>query len=978
MFKIDIGILWGHLRSSYKTIIISSIGLIFALGIVSSTIIYSDTNNPAIFQNVLEQYNRNRYGYYYMPHPNNPFPDYNLRGYDFIIDARFNGLNINVSTIFQLMESKISEKAAHFQLEDKIKSVNLFLKSETYRIELNTSFKQLIPETYNSENISVVVYEISDEIKSELEDLVENSGIGIVPTQNLDLMILNLQSRNDFKISTDIENPANITHYLADNKVEINVSAIASIDQLFYSSYPNTVETLISDRSWGNVFAFVPNLKEFSDRIKLEIGSPQLYRNFYLSGGIRLNYANFNPNTAIADLKQLEKFSDRTRDAIIAELHLYIPTNYLNLQFESKWAFEMAISAVQSMTFGLLLFASPIILVALFVANYSFGLIHRSIKQQIGIYKTRGATDSLIFLMQLVDFSLIVFISVIFSMLLGAPLSLLIIRTDYFLSFNSDSITSIVVDLPNLITMLFWFGLFFGLIINSSRMIKLSKMTIAETANVTEQSEPYWYKHHLDYTFLIVGLVGFTILYLSIFERWFELGPFILLGLPAPLLLIVGAILFFSRMFPEVLSRISTKIWIKYGGLIALSIKNVIRHKQASTRAVMLIAILITFLISFLSIPYSMIVWNYNREAYILGAEGVGSDAVYSYSSFGLDNYYNETLIQFLEENYSEYFDGISPFVKLNFLGSSTGSIILINTTTFLDAAIFPINPITRAGLEKDMDLLRENTSSYNLLIQQKTLEYHGLKVRDNFTFLYSTDPINTTKFKIQDSFEFWPILYFQKYSDYEGENFYGISSFDQFPARNSSFVSSVFYIEKSGVYLNFKDGINQTLVASWLEGNFSLSIDLLSNRMQTYISSTDFLVQVGQINLNIVISILIATTILLMFAWLQMIERKKELYTERALGLKIYQLFILFLLESLVLLISGLFIGSIMGVVLTEMFGLFITLGPSIPPYFSIFALDLILGSYSIILVLAFFGALIPAFLVSRQDISSSFAGEG
>ena len=154
--------------------------------------------------------------------------------------------------------------------------------------------------------------------------------------------------------------------------------------------------------------------------------------------------------------------------------------------------------------------------------------------------------------------------------------------------------------------------------------------------------------------------------------------------------------------------------------------------------------------------------------------------------------------------------------------------------------------------------------------------------------------------------------------------------------------------------------------------------METMDDEIDAFFTSSGFLVQIGQINLNIAISILIATAILLMFAWLQVIERKKELYTERALGLKVLQLFVLFIIESFILLISGLFIGTIMGIGLTEMFGLFITLGPTIPPYITIFAIDLIFNSYLMILLFALFGSIIPAFYVTRQDISSSFAGEG
>jgi hypothetical protein len=66
------------------------------------------------------------------------------------------------------------------------------------------------------------------------------------------------------------------------------------------------------------------------------------------------------------------------------------------------------------------------------------------------------------------------------------------------------------------------------------------------------------------------------------------------------------------------------------------------------------------------------------------------------------------------------------------------------------------------------------------------------------------------------------------------------------------------------------------------------------------------------------------------------------------------------------------------MGIGLSEMFGLFITLGVSIPPYIPIYPLELLLNSYLFIIILAVVGAIIPAYLVTKIDISSAFTGEG
>ncbi|MFW9929210.1 MAG: ABC transporter permease [Candidatus Thorarchaeota archaeon] len=571
--------------------------------------------------------------------------------------------------------------------------------------------------------------------------------------------------------------------------------------------------------------------------------------------------------------------------------------------------------------------------------------------------------------MQVIDFFIIIFISIIISLAVGIPLGMLVIKSDDFLSFNSDKIQNIIFNPTNLIYTLFWAALIGGLFVHVSRMLKLSRITIAETETDAEKTDPYWKKHNLDIIFFISGLVGFLVFYQAIVQQWFFLGPFLILGLPTPFLLIIGSIMLASRIFPSVMSKIGTKIWASTGGLIAFSFKNVIRHRQASTRAVMLIAVLLAILITFLSLPFSLNAWNYNQQVYQTGAEGVASlSATNGY-------FFNQTLLNIIEHNFSDYIESVSPFTRLNtYSNYGSGNILIINSSTYLQSTISTVNRGNRFSLQTDMNTLSSNTSNVNLLMQKKSANFRDLNIGD--LYYYTTSLVGESiTFKISDTFESWPAFYSYYYD--EGQNLFGVTSYSQFFKDNISLEDSSLNVQQSGFYLNFKDGINQTYISSILQDNFSLSVTLLQDKIDAYKNSWGYLVGIGEININVLISIFIAIAILLMFAWLQLIERKKEIYTERALGMKLYQLFVLFLFESMILLFSGIILGAIMGFGLTEMFSMFITLGPTVPPYITLYPISLIMFSFSIILFLAFIGSLIPAYIVTRQDISSAFIGE-
>ena len=103
--------------------------------------------------------------------------------------------------------------------------------------------------------------------------------------------------------------------------------------------------------------------------------------------------------------------------------------------------------------------------------------------------------------------------------------------------------------------------------------------------------------------------------------------------------------------------------------------------------------------------------------------------------------------------------------------------------------------------------------------------------------------------------------------------------------------------------------------------------------------------------------SFVIGFSILVMFAWMQLEERKKEIYTERALGMKLVQLSGLFLVELLVLMISGILIGGAMGWSLSQFLQSFDTQGPTFIPYQIIYPMNLIFESFSILFILALGG---------------------
>ena len=986
----------GHIRSSMKIIFISSIGLIFALGIIASTLVYVNSTQSLVYTQYIQQNSSPAYynNYYY----SNAFTNYNPQSNDYNLQFSFYNPNDNLESIKSSLNETIMHRINTLGLESKISSVKLTAHTDGATLLLNTSIPNYGSGSYVAttayKNNSISIYGITNDLRPELEKLNSKIGFGTLPQQrnNTEAYLLssyNYIFQNQKKIYPDINNITNmyIDYHLTNGsfnslKYPLNISGFAKFQSLDYNIYPHLIDILSLQY---DPILFVNNLTNFFHMLNIPLNNISNFSSppftEVVSGIISINYSILSIYNANDDLNTFNRLQFQLQDDFSSLANnLHLSNYYAYVNFFSGGIFQSAASISSGILTMLLLYAFPIILVSLFVANYSFGLIHRNVLRHIGTYKTRGATDTLILLMQLIDLGFTIIIAIGGGLVLGIPIGNLILHTDSFLSFNGLSNAVLTFDLGNLLQALAIYGLILGFLIQILRIIRLSKVTIAETENPTEKTDPFWERHYLDVFLFFGGGLGFVIFYIAITQQWFFLGPFLLLGLPTPLMVTIGTILFFSRMFPIVLNRLSSVFWQYKGGHFSFAMKNVIRHKQASTRAVMLIGVLLAFLITFLAIPFSYNTWNQNKLAYDLGAEGVAT-----LPSITNTEFYNNTLIKILETNYSQYFQGITPFLKLNaqiYTGNTVGTIsyggnvfLAINTSTYLSAADIPVDLNTRNTLKTDMQLLGQNSSITNIIIQEKVLQFYSTTNGGTFTLLDNFH--NSYHFKIIDTFSRWPNLFDEYNYYYTGQSIFGVINIAPFLNNNFTFENSLYSLASSGIYFNFKDGVNQTLVAQILKTNLSLSVTLLSQQIYSSTHQITNLVMIGQINANIIISILIGGALLLMFAWLQLIERRKEIFTERALGMKIHQIFFLFLIESLVLLASGIVIGLLMGGGLSEMLTLFITFGPTVVPYVTYYPLDLIAESLLILIILAIVGTIIPAIIVTRLDISHSFAGE-
>ncbi len=295
------------------------------------------------------------------------------------------------------------------------------------------------------------------------------------------------------------------------------------------------------------------------------------------------------------------------------------------------------------------------------------------------------------FLFQVIDNVLIIALSVFIALVAGVPLSFLVLRTNYLLSFQYAPPSYFILNFQAVFTLLIYMGIGLTLLVNLRRIKRLSQISIVETENPSEKDEPFWKRHYLDVILFGFGMTIYIIFYEIIRNPTTSIPPaFIIilsiLVLPAPFALIIGLILIINRFIPLILNKIGTVLWDWTGDLLAFSFKNVIRHKQASTRAVMLITILISFMVFLYALPYSSVVNNETNLYFQDGAEGNG---IFN------SNTYNATSLKVIQDNFSQYLTSFTPYfiLTLNSQGEMTYSqpnfyqLLLVNTSTYLKTA---------------------------------------------------------------------------------------------------------------------------------------------------------------------------------------------------------------------------------------------------------------------------------------------------
>lgn len=733
---------------------------------------------------------------------------------------------------------------------------------------------------------------------------------------------------------------------------EDSIDILSEQDRLFYeyilpNRWRNSDFTIITNFPFMNSIANHLNPTNAEDLEDVEV-----------IGKIYLDYYSFDTFNLATESIKLKKVLENIETTFVYS-SMYMNANSGILDRISEFNY-----VIQSITMVLFLINIPVIGIALYLVSYSFGLIKKQKREKIGIIKTRGGSWTQILTCLIGELIVSVFIGAIVGLIIGYILTNVVLRSTDFLTFTGVELPIVVspTSLENLIT----YSFIFSILLNGLNTFRMSRMSILESTKPVEKDLPLWKRKYLDVVSLGLGALGFYV----IFEMArFSSNPseeginpliaflFVILGIPSPFLLFFGSILLIARVFPYLAQIISSWAWKTFGGLGAFSLRNIVRHKQVASRAVILVTLALSFSVISASLIDSV---RANQKMSTYYWEGADMKI-----HTGLVQ--NDTLQSILSENISGI-QSVSRIIKAGAsvnIGSSYKyyELLFVDPLTYSKTAFFKDSAF---GLSQPLnDLMKKIEDNSSIIYYKSNLKAHDLEIGENLTIL--TTENEGIDLIVAGTFTCWPTMWTDSWDPLRSNYLVGSLGLFEKLFNNYTFID----YHDNEYLLNLEKDVDAVTVQSDIlnQTNKVSSSAIIS--YSNYLDSFSWKFFLVVLNSDFIICIAVAVTGIVMFAFHTYIERGKEIGVERALGMTKNQTGLSFLIEGFVVLVFGVFVGFLTGGGLTFLFMYIIQMGQTVPPLIIEYPMEFFFRLLIVILGIGAIGTLIPAYLASKKDIS-------
>ena len=976
---------FSHLRLNYRQTAIASIGLIISLSIVASTAIFLQTQSSSVLENVIGKDNTNMVIKYNILQADQPF------------DAnKFNSI-INSSLTYYNLMNKVSSAHSYFVSHDFFRIYNKVISSHKITLPVlddlllamqTTDLSLLQPyingytfSTYNQTNNLIPA------ILMYFTNTTTNLRVGIpqigqiVPT--------------GFVIATTVNNT-----YVKNITIIGNLPISTNLyNKLIASGFYFPEDT-------SHDYLLVPNLSNFMIYMNDTFSNDPLVTRaentgYYYSSMYSFNpsaFDGFNPFGLIQQFNTLD-FNLRSNCYSSGFVTFSITDNF-NTYLKLK---EIEI---YSLFATIIAFTIPIIIISLFIADFTLNLFQRQSLVQIRLLLVRGVGKTQLMMNYLFDMFLALIIAIFGSFIISVPLSNLTAKTSDILEFNANKMVN--WSFFALLQTLVLFGILLLIIFNFSKIFKFLRLNVADIDSeiVKEKKDPFWKRKYIDILLLGIGfffnslplfnifnfsstssqILSFQYLNSNISSLQVSYQILSLIFLLTPVYVFIGSIMFLSRIYPIITSILSNLAWNHGMDMFSYSLKNMLRHKSNSIRAIILTAITISFIIAFFVFPLSYEA-NIRDSTYY----SVGADIYVPVLSMVKSNYieylqtYNDA-IGFLN-NLSTQIQAYTPIIIAALKGNP---IMAINTTTFAHAAW--MRQDFAPDLGNELQKLNVNNS---ILLYSNNLKALNLNVGDTVlwpNYQNSSQTLNNILnvnyyFTIQGTFNYWPKLILSSTTG-SNQRFYGVMSLSTYKnineiantAFNTSFFQQINALQNFqydlpgsalGLYIHTYPNTNLTYLTTMLQKHFNSQINVQVYNYNNALASDPFFnIILSQINNNIIYCLMIVFLLIFIYGFYQISERGKEVAIERSFGMTLRQNIKILLYELGWTIIFSIITGVIIGAIFSSLLILPTQGFSHIPPVIIVYPIPLLINIFILVLSLTLLCSLIPAYISTKLEI--------
>ena len=724
------------------------------------------------------------------------------------------------------------------------------------------------------------------------------------------------------------------------------------------------------------ISSFSMNLSSFHDLLANDTGREFQNENYLFTLSIK-NRVDFRSLP-----KFVNDFNDFSRNLRLSKtiwVGRYINIKYLGVQTSSIDRFELLQSTsgidlyefdevlrqIQLLNFWQYLILIPSFLLVISFIYFSSQIFDTNLSREYKLLQIRGIPYKTIIRDILLQNFLLSVIGLLIGVIIGLVIGFMMFGDLSFTDLEKDFI--IIGNTINELTVLIIFFIFISFIIIANSVFSVKKAGDLENTTNKILARPFWKRYNIDIIFFILGITGNIFTYLFIFNQDFffggelfqsDIGLMILLifgiiSIPFPIIIFIGGLGVSTRIFSFLLTKISKKLWVRQGNLLAYVMYVLSRRKVYVTRTLLVYILIFSVLVSFITIPASLGLQNSRSSYYKIGADAY------------FDHKWNNSLELDLNNNINiESYTQIG-FSTLRFSqdeNTNTNFNVLVIKPDFVDAAYFEDSHPLYSKIDKLF------TTPNTIFVNALFLDHFRLKVNDFLSFFPQTvlTSEDTATLQIQETYQYWPRI---------STSFRGYSmvmsfiTFNGLKEKNISItdLSPGYYLKLVGNY--DLDDMRSTLSVSNIEfaiEELKKTEDFIVNRMFD-----------RQLLLLFPYVLLIQLMLSLLLIYFQHRSKTKENLIHNTLGITNNQLIRSFFYQTSLLSIFSAIFGLALSFIFTSSLVsvlFFVNAPNSIPtPIYLFPILEILVAFISIILVGIIIGLIATFWRYKRSEVEIS-----